>query len=115
MLRILSVLNRRFVWKSSETQDSIYGHVGPCIGQSQVNRLDKSPFVISRRFVIFGCYCCHAIPIGLERRLLIGGPNRLSIKVSLCAQKEMSPRREFQAIRSRLCLLSISTLYLLRS
>jgi len=68
MLRILSALNRRFVWKSSETQDSIYGDVGPCISHSQVNRLDKNPFVISRRFVIsaFDCYCCHAILIGLS-------------------------------------------------
>jgi len=68
VLRILSVLKRRFVWKSSETQDSIYGHVGPCIRHSRVNRLDKNPFAISRRFVIlaFGCYCCLAILIGLS-------------------------------------------------
>jgi len=71
-----SLLNRRFVWKNSETQDSIYGRVGLCISHSNVNRLDKNSFVISRRFVIlaFDCSCCHAILIGLERRLLIGGP-----------------------------------------
>jgi len=31
------------IWKSSETQDPIY--VGPFIGHSHVNRLDKNPFV----------------------------------------------------------------------
>jgi len=85
LLRILSVLNRRFVWKSSETQDSIYEHVRPCIDHSHVNRLHKNLFVISRRFLIsaFGYYCCHAILIGPERRLLIAGPNRLGIKLFL--------------------------------
>jgi len=73
-----------FSRKSFESQGSIYGHVGSYIGHLQVchlHRLDKNPFVISRRFVIlaFGHHC-NAIPIGPPRRLLIGEPNRLSIK-----------------------------------
>jgi len=92
LLRILSVLSRRFVWKSSETQDSIYGHVELCIGHSNVNRLDKNHFVLNRRFVIlaFRCSCRHAI--GVKRRLFIGGPNRLGIKVSLCAERNESKK-----------------------
>jgi len=94
LLRILSVLSHRFVWKSSETQDSIYGHVESCIGHSNVNRLDKNRFVLSRRFVIlaFRCSYRHAILIELERRLFIGGPNRLGIKVSLCAERNESKK-----------------------
>jgi len=101
-LRILSVLNRRFVWKSSETQDSIY--VGPCIGHSQVNRSDKNPFVMSRRFVVsaFGCSCCHAILIGLERRrLLIGGLNRPGTKAFPYAERNESKKR---VLTKRSCL-----------
>jgi len=78
VLRILFVLSRRFV-------------------------------VLSRRFVIlaFGCSCCHAILIGLERRLLIGGPSRMGIKVSLCAERNESDEA--------VVLLSVPILYLLRS
>jgi len=105
MLRILFVLSRRFVWKSSETQDSIYGHIGPCIDHSNINRLGNNPFALSRQFVIsrlaFGCSCCHAILIGLERRLLIGGRNRMSIKVSLCTERNKSEKR---VPTKRLCL-----------
>jgi len=78
-------------------------HVGLCIGHSQVNRLDKNPFVISRRFVIlaFDCSCCHAILIGLERRLLIGGLNRLGIKAFLYTERNESKKR---VLTKKLCL-----------
>jgi len=72
MLRILFVRDR--VLKSAETKDSIHGHVGPCIERTHVNRLDgfrqrDTSFVI----LAFGCSRYHAILIGLERRLRIGG------------------------------------------
>jgi len=87
-LRILFVCNRI---EKSETKDSIYGHVGPCIGHTHVNRLDEFR-KRTTSFVILAFGCCHAILIGLERRLRIGGPNRMGIKVSLCAERNDSEK-----------------------
>jgi len=86
-LRILSVLNRRFVWKSSETQDSIHGHVGPR-SLTGKQRVHENPFVISRpiRNISVRLFFLSCDP-DWTRAAIIGGPNRLGIKVSLCAER----------------------------
>jgi len=80
--------------KGSRKKESIYGHVGPCICYTYVNRLHKLP-ERATSFVIlaFNSSCCHAL-IGLEWRLRIGrlGDWRWTFPF---AQKEASPRKEF--------------------
>jgi len=78
VLRILFVCDR--ILKSSETKDSIYDHVGPYVGRTYVNRLDKTP---ERSHVIRNT----------SVRLFLLSERRTKFPF---VQKEASPRREFE-------------------